>query len=244
MLKRVMKDLVVRSGYKVFKEGSAPNQLRTHFTELVAKYAIDCVIDVGANAGQYGELLRGWGFDGHIVSFEPIPAAFAKLNQAASNDPKWHCYNVALGETREQKAMHVVPDLDVLSSFHQLNDFATDRWASADRSVEHIVQIERLDELIGEISEITGFSNIYLKLDTQGFDLLAFNGAAGCLARIRAMQSELAFKHIYDNMPDVLSVLETYRDEGFELCGVHPVSRQDNYAFIEADGVFVNTIEQ
>ena len=41
--------------------------------ELFATLGIDVVIDVGANAGQYGELLRELGFRGRLVSLEPVP---------------------------------------------------------------------------------------------------------------------------------------------------------------------------
>src|SRR4051812_49758697 len=49
--------------------------------ELLTRYAVNVVLDVGANVGQYGQLLRRVGYTGHIVSFEPVPACFAELSQ-------------------------------------------------------------------------------------------------------------------------------------------------------------------
>ena len=43
---------------------------RAALRKLLAKLDINCVIDVGANRGQYGLVLRQLGYKGLIVSFE------------------------------------------------------------------------------------------------------------------------------------------------------------------------------
>ena len=37
---------------------------------MLRHHGIQTVIDVGANTGQFGAELRGWGFHGRIISFE------------------------------------------------------------------------------------------------------------------------------------------------------------------------------
>lgn len=59
-----------------------------HLLNVLDAYDIDCVIDVGANAGQYGKFLREIGFEGHIVSFEPVSVAFTLLEQQSAADEK------------------------------------------------------------------------------------------------------------------------------------------------------------
>src|SRR6185503_14223092 len=55
---------------------------QTHLRRLLAHLDVDCVFDVGANTGQYAEMLRRRaGFRGRIVSFEPIPEAASEVRR-------------------------------------------------------------------------------------------------------------------------------------------------------------------
>ena len=63
-----------------------------HRRRLFEHFAIDCVFDIGANAGQYATMLRTRvGYRGHIVSYEPIPELAAKIRAAAALDPALVC---------------------------------------------------------------------------------------------------------------------------------------------------------
>ena len=58
-------------GYEVTR--SLPGaHLGRYLMALFEHQAIDCVLDVGAHWGEYGEFLRRQGYRGRIVSFEPV----------------------------------------------------------------------------------------------------------------------------------------------------------------------------
>src|SRR5262249_3969903 len=74
---------------------------------LMKRHGINMVLDVGANTGQYGTLLRQLGFRGRIVSFEPLSDAFAALQRTAANDPFWSCHNIGLSDVDATASINV-----------------------------------------------------------------------------------------------------------------------------------------
>ena len=75
---KIVKDSVLRVsrsfGYDIVPlRDMKERDLALHLRELLARLDIDCVLDVGANAGQYHDFLRDKVlFDGPIISFEPV----------------------------------------------------------------------------------------------------------------------------------------------------------------------------
>src|SRR5271168_2015317 len=62
-----------------------------HLRELLARLDIDCVLDVGANAGQYRDFLRDRVYyDGPIISFEPVSRHVDALRERSRADRNWH----------------------------------------------------------------------------------------------------------------------------------------------------------
>ncbi|WP_218509603.1 hypothetical protein [Variovorax sp. dw_308] len=78
-----------RFGFDIFHYNSGEHPVARR-QRLIENYCIDTVLDVGANADQFGlELRRQLEYRGHIVSFEPLRAAYAELRQAARGDASW-----------------------------------------------------------------------------------------------------------------------------------------------------------
>ena len=93
-------------GYDVIRK-SKDILLDRHLHNLFIKHQAETVIDVGANQGQYGQFLRSIGFTGSIISFEPLSDAFKTLSALSENDPNWHAYNHALGDTETEMPLTV-----------------------------------------------------------------------------------------------------------------------------------------
>jgi hypothetical protein len=72
-----------------------------------------------------------------------------------------------------------------------------------------------------------GERRLYLKMDTQGYDLEAFAGLGERVADFVGMQSEVAVLRIYEGMPRLTEAIETYEGAGFEITGMFPVTRED-----------------
>lgn len=225
-------------GLDLVKAGHFDAGLASHLKAILKSRDIDCVLDVGANIGQYGQLLREIGYTGHIVSFEPVKTVFDKLLNKAENDQKWICYNLALSDESHSKDINVYGGTQ-FSSFLDINDYAKNIWDDVNVAKKETVKMIRLDDLSGEIESRTGCRNVYLKLDTQGFDLNVFRGALNSLGKVRAMQSELALISVYENMQDPYAVLQEYHDHGFFISGLYPINKDASMAVIEYDCVLV-----
>lgn len=198
--------------------------LAAHVAAVLELYRVNCVIDVGANKGQYGRMLRAAGYRGHIVSFEPVPEAFAKLQRAAADDPRWSVHQLALGREDGTFTMNVVPGS--LSSILPTTEFGSARYPRFEKATTQEVAVRRLDSVLDEVTADVAKPRLYLKLDTQGYDLEAFAGAGERITQFVGMQSEVALLKIYAGMPGMAKAIRTYRSAGFGITGMYPVSRQ------------------
>lgn len=84
-----------------------------------------------------------------------------------------------------------------------------------------------------------GGRSLFLKTDTQGFDMNVLRGLGARLEAVRGIQIEAGFKPIYEGMPRYGEVLNFLEQAGFALYGAYPVSRDPTHAIIEADFVFI-----
>lgn len=213
---------------------------------VLKNYGVDCVLDVGANVGQYASSLRRFGYEGHIVSFEPVPEFAAKLMQQSVADEKWHVIPAALATYDGQIEMRV--QATFTSALTKSSDFGTETFKTLKKHEQdelRTVSVHRLDSILGEILEFIGFEDeinrIYLKMDTQGFDLEAFRGVGKYMDLIVALQSELAVKKIYEGMPAMTEAMTEFQKAGFDINGLFPVTVQPEGYVVEFDGIFAKS---
>lgn len=211
---------------------------------ILKNYGVNCVLDVGANVGQYGASLRKSGYEGHIVSFEPVPQFAAKLMERSADDPKWHVFQTALGSYDGEIQMRVQGQST--SAWTTSSSFGLENYKHLAEHVDDeltTVSINRLETLFPQILELVEPNNtsprIYLKMDSQGFDIETFRGVGQYLDLIVAMQSELALIKLYEEMPGMAEALNEYQSKGFEPVGFFPVVTAADGRAIEFDGTLV-----
>lgn len=213
-----------------------------HLASVFEQYQVESVIDVGANAGQYRDFLRSEvRFHGPILSYEPQPDCFKKLTERAAQDSAWHLRNLALGTETGELSLNVMqesqfssflaPEHGVVGDFSGMNQV---------REVIKVPVVTLDDDLSSPSTPAAMHGRIYLKLDTQGFDLTVLRGATQTLARTVALQTELSIKPVYQGMPGYRQMIDELESLGFELSSMFPVSHDDALGLIEADGVFIN----
>ncbi len=211
-----------------------------HVAWLLRQLDVNVVLDVGANRGQYATRLRESGYTGRIVSFEPVPHTAEALEKAAADDPDWQVLRYALGERDETTEIHVGVGQGRLSSLLPATDFGKSWNPRIDAETTVPVPVRRLDGLFDDLVAGVAEPRVYLKLDTQGFDLQAFAGAGARVGDLVGMQSEVSLVPLYDGMPHMTEQLATYEAAGFGLTGMFPVIvDRPSMRVIEFDAVMV-----
>lgn len=213
--------------------------LMDHVCAILDRDKVDCVLDVGANSGEYAMGLRRAGYRGKIVSFEPQPSRCELLARLSRDDDAWTVCPYALGATDGEMPLELRA-VDVFTSFRATTAYATARYGRQVASAGVVtVPICRLSSILPTIADDPS-SRLFLKMDTQGYDLEVFTGAADVLDRIVGLQSELSFMSLYEGAPTWRQAIACYESAGFVLSALAPVSHDViTSALIEMDCVMI-----
>lgn len=244
-LRRAARSQLRKTGWDVVRF-PWPASHAAYLTQLFHDYPFNVVVDVGANSGEFGALARSIGFRGLIISFEPGAAAFERLSAAARGDREWIAVNVALGAADETRTLNVYRD-DVLSSFREpverpdfRVEYGYDLMPSLHESRQETVRLQTLDSALAELSTALPASpRIFLKMDTQGFDLEVFRGTRTVRPQIVALQSELSYQPLYEGMPTAAEALSEFRAAGFAEGEFFTVHHDEHLRAVEMDCVMV-----
>jgi FkbM family methyltransferase len=212
----------------------------SHLRNLLRTKAIDLIIDIGANVGQFATRVRRLGYSGEIVSFEPTRSARAILETVAADDPKWTVRPEALGKQAGKGTIEVFAD-STFSSLHAMNDRGRERFGGLVNPVgREVIEIVPLDLLREEIIS-NGNRRILLKTDTQGHDREVLLGAAATLRDSVAVVSEASARPIYAGAAKLTDLIREMEHQGFALSGIFPTGHETapSLALIEVDCYFV-----
>ena len=227
-------------GYELIKCKKHPT-LSSHIINLVNHCKIDLVLDIGANHGQFGNMLRNEGYKGEIHSFEPVSHSYDSLQKACLNDEKWFVHKLAMGAADGKDTINVTKASD-MSSFLDPNEFGGREFEKMSVAHKEMVEIGTIDGFLPK--QITDFNKrrIFLKMDTQGYDLKVLEGSLNVMDYIVCILSEISLIPIYSGMPHYLDALGKYEDYGFSVTGLYPVSREKkSLSVIEMDCVLINS---
>jgi FkbM family methyltransferase len=209
MFTRQTKELAHRLGFEISRHRPFAARVASRLEGLPV------VIDVGANCGQYAIELRRHGYQGEIVSFEPVEAAFEHLVSAAGDDPDWTCRRLALGAAAGEAQINVASNL---ASSSLLGMEVGHRAGAPGVSMVGIetVPVLRLDDVLEDDRPCM------LKLDVQGYEDRVLDGAPDTLARAQLLQCELSIAQLYSGQAPFRALIDRLDDAGFGLVDLDP----------------------
>lgn len=213
-MKQLIKSLIRSLGYDVRKYRPS-DSLETLVAHMLRERGIRTVLDVGANEGQFAEQLRAEGYDGRILSFEPLAGPHAALSGAAQHDPNWTVADrMAIGD--EDGEIEINRSGNSVSS--SILDILPAHTAAAPASVyegTERVPIHRLDTLWPDW--VGDEAAVFLKLDVQGYEDRVLTGAQGVLPAIAGIQTELSLLPLYEGQVLHEAMLARLNQQGYEL---------------------------
>jgi FkbM family methyltransferase len=213
--RRRVKSGLAAVGIRVGPQWNDPHWRRG---EILRRYGVNLVLDVGANVGQYGLALRREGaYRGRILSFEPVGAVYEVLTRTSANDPEWECVQLALSDQDGSEEITVASSSDA-SSFLSFRDTRLSAAPGAFPVATELVPTARLDSL----SPVKPSDVALLKLDVQGFEPRVLAGAAETLALMPLLECELVFEHLYEGQPTFREMVDLIDDLGFRPISMAP----------------------
>ncbi len=206
-------------------------------TEVLDRYKIDLVLDVGANVGQYARNLIRNGYRGRIVSFEPLPTALPKLQESRWGFDSWEVKPFALGSENSTATLNIAGN----SMSSSLRGMLPSHVEAAPESAyvdECVVEVKRMDSVIDKIKN--NDERCYLKIDVQGHEHHVIDGAMGCLDSITGIQMELSLQLLYEGQMVWQQAIDALESKGFQLMKICPgFCDRRTGAMLQADGIFI-----
>jgi FkbM family methyltransferase len=235
--------LIARAVALQLSRSYSDRDLKRHFVKHLDSHQVNVVFDIGANSGQYAAGLRKAGFNGRLISFEPLAEPFSRLQSNASKDPLWEIRRCALGDTEGTISVNVAGNAGESSSVLPMLKRHQDAYPPANYVGTEEVPIHRLDDVASEI--LKPADKAFLKIDVQGFEQHVLAGGESTINnRCVGMQLELSFLPLYEGGMLINQALDLVYSMGFTLTGLLPcfVDPRDGQ-MLQADGIFFRQSE-
>ena len=197
---------------------------------------IDCVLDVGANVGQYARNLRRNGYRKRIISFEPLSSAYEVIKEKSIKDKYWTVHNFGIGE-QEKKVDINISKNSYSSSILNILPLHTESDPESKYFSKETISIKKLEDL-PEVN-FEKFNKIFLKIDTQGYEDQVLQGIGKLIKKIEGIQIELSLNPLYKDQSLFLQLYQKIKELGFELWDLQRgFSNIDSGKIYQLDGIF------
>lgn len=194
---------------------------------------LQCVIDAGANVGDWSWQLLRLRPPEKLLVIEPDPRLLPGLHKRFDNFPQVQIHHVALGAESGSLPFYQMAQSDMNSLLEPTADARQAYGETA--AVQHTIQVpvRTLDSLTTGIPKVD-----LLKLDVQGFEQYVLRGGVETLRRTDAVLLELNFVSHYQGDLRFHELDQKMNDLGFALSNYSPPARNERFA-LWADGLYL-----
>jgi FkbM family methyltransferase len=166
-------------------------------------------------------------------------SAFADLEKASDSDDLWRVINCGCGAATGSATINVAKNSLSSSLLPMLEAHATSAPESSYISHE-TVSICSLDDSV--VPSLSHADNVWLKIDTQGYEAEVLKGATRLMRHVCAMECELSMVPLYEGQLLIGDMIRMIYQMGFRMVGVAPVFSEPGTGYaLQIDGVFLRT---
>jgi FkbM family methyltransferase len=244
MIRKII--ILVRNIAKLFDiliiKDAPSNTPEKQLSTVLKLLKIDVVFDIGANEGQFAREIREHGYSGKIVSFEPLTSARKTLLSFASRDPSWKVHEQsAIGDKDGEIEFHIAGNSVSSSALLMLKSHSSAAEGSAYVAKE-LVPIFMLDSIANRY--IGKNCNLFIKIDTQGYEWQVLDGASETLKRARGVFCELSLVPLYREQRLWRDIVDCLDQRGFVLWALQKgFTNQKTGQSLQMDGIFMRKTE-
>ena len=179
---------------------------------------IDYILDVGANEGQFVKELRFYGYRDKVLSFEPLLEAHEKLIEFSKDDNDWEIFRpIALGNKNIKNIINISKNSVSSSILNMSEEHIANSPDSRFISKQSIEEI-KLDDIFNELKIEN--KNLFLKIDTQGYEFQVLEGAQKNLHLFKGILVEVSLTELYEGQKPWLEIINLIQSHGFKLWSV------------------------
>ena len=195
------------------------------------------VLDVGANRGAFVDRIRGQGYEGRVISFEPLPQPFATLARRVEGNVQWDAVQLAISDAPGTATMGRSGDAEGTSSLLSTTDIMVEYLPSAVPTETLDVRVSTVDEQVRDRLRET--DRPFLKIDTQGTELSVLEGADATLPRAVGVLVELSFVELYEGQALFGEIVDWLAARNFLLLAMAPAFSDGRTGqLLQVDGLF------
>ena len=209
---KLVKNTFKALGINISRINKVPKVLNYHQIELL--------LDVGANDGGFARLMRSEGYDGKIVSFEPLPEAYQKLINESKNDTNWIIHErCAIGSEIGEAQINISKNSYSSSLLPMLESHlsAEPNSINIGKANTKVITLDSILDVYRNNNQKT-----FLKIDTQGYEKEVLNGIKYNLKNIYGVQLELSIVHLYENQEIYKYFFTFFEENNFSLWSILP----------------------